>query len=65
VKERDRSPIDQKWIQDYTGRLMNVAEGLASGAMSDALLLRVSHVMDMVEAWQLRNSDAARKGEQS
>jgi hypothetical protein len=54
--ERDTSPIDQRWINDYCGQWLKIAERLPTGAMRDAALLRAEYVMDLVEAWQERKA---------
>lgn len=53
--ERDRSPIDQRWVQDYCDAIMASAQQLEPGVFRDALLRRVECAMDLVEAWQKRN----------
>lgn len=54
TKERDRTPMDQRWVQNYVEQLQNAAAKFPPGAMQDALLRRVEAVMDLVEAWQKR-----------
>jgi hypothetical protein len=55
VADRDRSPIDQKWVQAYCDVLLKLAEELPQGLLRDATLRRIECVMDLVEAWQKRN----------
>lgn len=53
---RDRSPIDQQWIQHYCDEFLKVvATAKLDGAMRDAVLRRVECCMDLLDAWQLRN----------
>lgn len=53
--DRDRSPVDQRWIQNYCDEFLKVAGMVPEGAMRDAVLRRVECVMDLLEAWQQRN----------
>ena len=53
---RDRSPIDQQWMQHYVDELLKVAHSLPEdGAMRAAILRRAECCMDLLEAWQRRN----------
>ena len=54
MPDRDRSPIDQQWVQGYCETLVKAAERFPQGAMRDAILRRAECVMDLVEAWQER-----------
>lgn len=54
MTERDRSPIDQQWIQRYCDELLKVAPQIPEGAFRDAILRRAECVMDLVDAWQTR-----------
>lgn len=55
MTDRDRSPIDQQWIQHYCDEFLKIAPSLPEGPFRDAVLRRVECVMDMLEAWQKRN----------
>ncbi len=55
MTERDRSPIDQKWIQGYCDTLLEASTKF-DWPMRDAVLQRVDHAMDLLEAWQKRNA---------
>jgi hypothetical protein len=55
MSERDRSPIDQQWIQKYCDEFLKVAGSIPEGVMRDAVLRRVEYVMDLLESWQNRN----------
>lgn len=46
--------IDQQWIKEYIDQLLDLAGKLPEGPMKQATLLRVDHVMDLVEAWRKR-----------
>jgi hypothetical protein len=59
MTERDRSPIDQRWIQHYCDEFMKVASGMPEGKFKDTILRRVECCMDLVEAWQKRNEPKA------
>ncbi len=53
---RDRSPIDQRWIQNYCDQLLKVAGTLPErGVIREATMRRVECVMDLVEAWQKKD----------
>lgn len=51
---RDRSPIDQKWVQDYCDEFIRVGNMLPEGAFKSAVFKRVEIVMDLMDAWQKR-----------
>ena len=53
---RDKSPIDQEWINRYCDEFLKIAGQLPEGMMRDAVLRRVECVMDLTEAWQKRNN---------
>lgn len=53
--EKDRSPIDQRWIQTYCDEFMKVGDSLPEGLLKQAVIRRIECVMDLVEAWQKRN----------
>ena len=53
---RDRAPIDQRWIQTYCDKFLEVAGRLPEGVLRDATLRRVECCMDLLEAWQTRNN---------
>ena len=55
MSERDRAPIDQRWIQQYCDEFLKIAPRLPEGPMRDAVLRRVECVMDLLDAWQRRN----------
>lgn len=55
VPERDRSPIDQRWVQHYCDTLLEFAKGVPLSPMHDAILKRVECAMDLLEAWQKRD----------
>ena len=55
ASQRDRTPIDQIWLQYYCDEFLKIATQMGDGAMKDAVLRRVECVMDVLEAWQLRN----------
>lgn len=59
MAERDRSPIDQQWIQRYCDEFLKVAKTIPSGVFQDAVLRRVECCMDLLEAWQKRNEPKA------
>lgn len=52
---RDPSPIDQKWIQDYCDQFLSVVKDIPTGPFRDAVLHRIECIMDLLEAWQKRN----------
>ena len=54
--EKDLSPIDQEWINQYVGDLLKAGNNLAPGPFQDAVLRRAECVMDLVEAWRIRNN---------
>lgn len=54
-KDRDKSPIEQQWINDYCVEFLKIADALETGVLRDAVLRRVECVMDLVESWQVRN----------
>lgn len=56
MTERDRSPIDQRWIQDYCDTLLRVATGMPTGPIRDAIMHRIGCCMDLLEAWQTRKN---------
>lgn len=51
---RDLSPLNQRWIQEYTDQLLKAAGRLNDGPMKDAVLRRAEAIYDLVEAWQKR-----------
>lgn len=55
VMERDRSPVDQQWVQNYCDEFLKAAAMVPEGPFRDAVLRRVECVMDLLEAWQKRN----------
>jgi len=55
MPERDTSPIDQRWVQNYCDLFLKVSGELPEGTFRDSTLRRVEIVMDLVEAWQKRN----------
>ena len=56
MPDRDRAPIDQKWIQDYCDSLARIAESLGpESVMGLATTRRLEVVMDLVDAWQKRH----------
>jgi hypothetical protein len=55
LEVRDRSPVDQRWIQHYCDEFLKVAGDIPEGQMRDSVLRRVECVMDLLEAWQKRN----------
>ena len=59
MSERDRSPIDQQWIQRYCDEFLKVAPLISEGPFRDAVLRRVECCMDLLEAWQKRNEPKA------
>lgn len=59
MNDRDRSPIDQRWIQKYCDEFLQIAGNLSDGLLKDAVLRRVECVMDLLEAWQTRNQPKA------
>jgi hypothetical protein len=52
--ERDRSPIDQKWVQNYCDEFLKVAAQMPEGAFKATILRRVECCMDLLDAWQKR-----------
>ena len=60
MSERDRSPIDQRWVQSYCDEFLKVAALVPEGVMRDSVLRRVECVMDLLEAWQSRNIQEVR-----
>lgn len=57
---RDRSPIDQQWVQRYCNEFLKIAEQLGENSILHAAVLRrVECVMDLIEAWQKRNEPKA------
>lgn len=54
MTERDRSPIDQRWLQDQCDVLLRTAQMMPEGVMKDALLKRAEITLDILEAWQRR-----------
>jgi hypothetical protein len=56
---RDRSPIDQEWVQRYCEEFLKIAPQIPEGAFRDAILRRVEVCMDLVDAWQTRNNPKA------
>ena len=59
MPERDRSPVDQKWIQHYCDEFLKITGELPPGPLKDAVLRRVECVMDLLDAWQTRNEPRA------
>lgn len=55
MTDRDRSPIDQQWIQQYCDQLLAVANRLPEGVTRDVVLRRVEYAMDLLEGWQKRH----------
>jgi len=55
MPERDRSPIDQRWVQKYCDALLEAAKTFELGPMHDAILRRVECAMDLLDAWQKRD----------
>lgn len=55
MRERDRAPIDQRWVQDYVDQFLKASQGFPPGPMQDAVFRRIECVMDLVDAWQKRN----------
>lgn len=55
MNDRDRSPIDQQWIQSYCDEFLRIAPTIPAGVFRDAILRRVECCMDLLEAWQKRN----------
>ena len=56
---RDRSPIDQRWVQHYCDEFFKVAGNLPEGLLKNAVLRRIECCMDLLEAWQKRNEPKA------
>lgn len=52
---RDRSPIDQQWVQRYCDEFMKAAYLIPEGKFREAVLRRVECAMDLLDAWQRRN----------
>jgi hypothetical protein len=55
MNERDRNPVDQQWVQHYCDEFLKIAARLDDGLLKNAVLLRVEHAMDLLDAWQKRN----------
>lgn len=55
MSQRDRAPIDQPWLQRYCDEFLKIAATMPDGVMKDTILRRVECVMDVLDAWQLRN----------
>ena len=62
MTDRDRSPIDQQWVQRYCDAFLTVAPTIPEGAFRDAILRRVECCMDLLDAWQKRNWPTAGPG---
>lgn len=58
---KDLSPIDQQWINNYVGEFLKIANQLPEGFLKQAVLRRVECVMDLTEAWQTRNNPIVNK----
>lgn len=59
---RDLSPINQKWLMDYCNKFTYIAGNMPDGGLKEALLRRVECVLDVLEAWQLRNVPIDQRG---
>lgn len=56
ITQRDKSPIDQRWVLEYCDTLMRIASPMPDDRVKEALLRRVAFVQDMLEAWQIRQA---------
>lgn len=48
-------PIPQEWIKEYIDQLIKGAKEIPEGPFRTAILNRVAHAMDLVEAFRNRN----------
>jgi hypothetical protein len=53
--DRDRAPMDQRWVQQYCDEFLKITATLPEGLLKQATLRRVECVMDLLDAWQKRN----------
>ena len=44
--------IPEKWVKEYVEKLLETAAKFPRGRMRKVTLLRVDHIMDMVEAYR-------------
>ncbi|MGH2613258.1 MAG: hypothetical protein ACRDFB_09480 [Rhabdochlamydiaceae bacterium] len=49
--------ISIEWIENYVDTLLKVGEKMESGPFKDAVLLRATHALDMLDAWKNKDNE--------